>query len=415
MRALLFLLFTGKPYPSPPKQNANQNQETPEGWPRQPVFNPPGNVPGPPIQFGDPIKPADVTAGDGFVGNGLFEKDIFYYHNDHLGSTSYISTMNGQLSQHVEYIPFGEVLFEEHSSSISMPYLFNGKELDRETNLTYYGARYLDMKTSLWLNIDPLADYNPIMNDEHYIDGEHNGGVYNPGNNNPYIYCYQNPVKYIDPNGKQNIAGALIGAAVGGGIELGAQLLSGKSLDEVDFADVGIETLKGGLIGSGAGVMLLPYLDATASTAKAAIDLSKKDGLETVGNEKSLGEFAYDAGSDFIGGKIGDLGMKKVGQMAEGSVKKMIKAETKAVKEVVQAENKFIKATKGGTKWTSDAAKRATNRLNAANSSATLARKNTVRAQMVKGVINSPLGDAAKGASQSTITDNIKDFFGIGN
>ncbi|AEW85549.1 hypothetical protein V8245_00970 [Flavobacterium columnare] len=82
MRALLFLLFTGKPYPSPPKQNANQNQETPEGWPRQPVFNPPGNVPGPPIQFGDPIKPADVTAGDGFVGNGLFEKDIFYYHND---------------------------------------------------------------------------------------------------------------------------------------------------------------------------------------------------------------------------------------------------------------------------------------------------------------------------------------------
>ncbi|WP_423740188.1 RHS repeat domain-containing protein [Flavobacterium columnare] len=173
---------TGKPYPSPPKQNANQNQETPEGWPRQPVFNPPGNVPGPPIQFGDPIKPADVTAGDGFVGNGLFEKDIFYYHNDHLGSTSYISTMNGQLSQHVEYIAFGEVLFEEHSSSFSMPYLFNGKELDRETNLTYYGARYLDMKTSLWLNVDPLAEEFP--------------------NASSYVYCLNNPIKLIDPDGK---------------------------------------------------------------------------------------------------------------------------------------------------------------------------------------------------------------------
>ncbi|WP_229029197.1 hypothetical protein [Flavobacterium sp. SLB02] len=40
-------------------------------------------------------------------------------------------------------------MFEEHSSSFSSPYLFNGKELDRETNLSYYGARYFDMKTPL--------------------------------------------------------------------------------------------------------------------------------------------------------------------------------------------------------------------------------------------------------------------------
>ena len=66
----------------------------------------------------------------------------------------------------MEYIAFGEVLFEEHSSSFSSPYLFNGKELDRETNLSYYGARYLDMKTSLWLNVDPLATYNPIFEKE---------------------------------------------------------------------------------------------------------------------------------------------------------------------------------------------------------------------------------------------------------
>ncbi|MCW3161380.1 hypothetical protein [Chryseobacterium oryctis] len=34
-------------------------------------------------------------------------------------------------------------------------------------------------------------------------DGQHNGGVYFWGNLNPYIYTYQNPIKYIDPNGKQ--------------------------------------------------------------------------------------------------------------------------------------------------------------------------------------------------------------------
>jgi RHS repeat-associated protein len=103
----------------------------------------------------------------------------------------------------VEYIAFGEVLFEEHSSSFSSPYLFNGKELDRETNLSYYGARYYDAKSSLWLNVDPLATYNPIFEDEFYFDGDHNGGIYNPRNLNVYGYCYQNPIKLVDPNGKQ--------------------------------------------------------------------------------------------------------------------------------------------------------------------------------------------------------------------
>jgi RHS repeat-associated protein len=111
----------------------------------------------------------------------------------------------------VEYIAFGEVLFEEHSSSFSSPYLFNGKELDRETNLSYFGARYYDAKVSLWLNVDPLADYNPHMNSEHYIDGQHNGGVYNSFNQAVYSYCYQNPIKLIDPNGKQTLSPMLIG------------------------------------------------------------------------------------------------------------------------------------------------------------------------------------------------------------
>ncbi len=67
------------------------------------------------------------------------------------------------------------------------------------------------MKTSLWLNTDPLSGYNPIQETEHYIDGQHNGGIFNPMNLNTYTYTYQNPVIYVDPNGKQNISGYLIG------------------------------------------------------------------------------------------------------------------------------------------------------------------------------------------------------------
>ena len=181
-----------------------QNQEPPEGWPRPPKFNPPGDVPGPPVQFGEPIKPETAQGGFGFIPNGIREKNIFFYHPDHLGSSSYITGQDGKVSQHTEYIAFGEILFDEHNTEHTMPYLFNSKELDQETNLTYFGARYLDMKTSLWLNTDPLSGYNPTFEHEHYIDGQHNGGVFNPMNLNTYGYTYQNPILYIDPNGKQN-------------------------------------------------------------------------------------------------------------------------------------------------------------------------------------------------------------------
>lgn len=103
----------------------------------------------------------------------------------------------------MEYLVFGENLVDEYVNSNNSPFKYNGKELDEETGNYYYGARYYDPKFSILISVDPLAIYNSIMETEFYGDGEHNGGVYNSGNLNPYIYCYQNPIIYIDPNGKQ--------------------------------------------------------------------------------------------------------------------------------------------------------------------------------------------------------------------
>src|SRR5690606_13015623 len=124
----------------------------------------------------------------------------------HLGSTSYITNVLGEVSQHLEYFAFGETFVEEHRSSNNSPYKFNGKELDEDTGWYYYGARYYDPRISVWLSVDPLASYDPILNIEHYIDGQHNGGVFNAKNLNVYGYCYQAPINYFDPNGKQNFA-----------------------------------------------------------------------------------------------------------------------------------------------------------------------------------------------------------------
>jgi len=85
---------------------------------------------------------------------------------------------------------------------------FTRKELDAETGLYYYGARYLDPKTSRWLSGDPaLGEYLPVapVNDDarkrnQNLPGQ--GGVFNYVNLHAYHYAGNNPVKYTDPDGK---------------------------------------------------------------------------------------------------------------------------------------------------------------------------------------------------------------------
>ena len=63
---------------------------------------------------------------------------------------------------------------------------FTGKENDAETGYGYFGARYMDHELmTMWLSVDPQADKYP--------------------NISPYNYCMWNPIKMIDPNGKDTI------------------------------------------------------------------------------------------------------------------------------------------------------------------------------------------------------------------
>ena len=160
------------------------DHSVPEGWVQRPKFNDKGDVPGPPIQWQKPEDPDNAQPGYGYVpADTTNTEEIFFYHSDHLGSTSYITDAKANITQFDAYLPYGELLVDEHSSSEEMPYKFNGKEFDQETGLYYYGARYMNPKTSLWYGVDPLAEtYETI------------GG---------YVYCAGNPVKFVDPNGEK--------------------------------------------------------------------------------------------------------------------------------------------------------------------------------------------------------------------
>ena len=149
----------------------------------------------------------DTSGGETVVGvtetgtptvNGQSEF-IWYYHPDHLGSTGFVTDQNGELYEHVEYFPFGETWVQEHSNTQRTPYLYTGKELDEETGLYYYGARYYDPRTSVWASADP------ILGD--YIRGERGtGGVFNPLNLGLYAYAHLNTLRFVDPDGNESMS-----------------------------------------------------------------------------------------------------------------------------------------------------------------------------------------------------------------
>lgn len=169
------------------------DHSVPEGWVQRPKFNAKGDVPGPPIQWNKPEDPDNAQPGYGFVpADTTNVEDIFFYHSDHLGSTSYITDAKANITQFDAYLPYGELLVDEHSSSEDIPYKFNGKELDQETGLYYYGARYMNPVTSLWYGVDPMQEKSPFIS--------------------TYVYTFNNPVHFIDPNGKwgEDVNGNLI-------------------------------------------------------------------------------------------------------------------------------------------------------------------------------------------------------------
>ncbi len=160
------------------------NHDVPQGWIQTPHPNiTPGTNPSAPVSWNDPSTPDDPQAGYGYIPNDTTKEETFFYHSDYLGSTSYITDKHANITQYDAYLPYGELLVDEHSSSEDLPYKFNGKQFDEETGLYYYGARYLNPMASIWYGVDPLAEkYKSI---------------------GAYVYCSANPIRLIDSDGKK--------------------------------------------------------------------------------------------------------------------------------------------------------------------------------------------------------------------
>jgi len=109
------------------------------------------------------------------------EINQYFYHSDHLGSSSFITDATGNATQHLQYLSFGETWIDQQSGSFDSRYKFSAKELDDETQYSYFGARYYDSDLSVWLSVDPMSDARSWIS--------------------PYNYCQWNPVGRVDPSG----------------------------------------------------------------------------------------------------------------------------------------------------------------------------------------------------------------------
>ena len=239
------------------------NHDVPQGWIQTPRPNTtPNTNPGPPVSWNDPSNPDDPQAGYGYIPNDTTKEETFFYHSDHLGSTSYITDDHANITQYDVYLPYGELLVDEHSSSEDLPYKFNGKQFDEETGLYYYGARYLNPMASIWYGVDPLAEKYPAES--------------------VYTYTHNNPVKFIDPNGK--VAWIAVGAFAGGLINAGIAASQGKSAREIAGAALS-GAVSGALIASGAGFVATAAGGTVASLGETLIGkghINKRDIAESV-------------------------------------------------------------------------------------------------------------------------------------
>ena len=118
------------------------------------------------------------------VNGGYIESGVYYFYlTNHQSNNRVVANASGAAIQKTHYYPFGAA-FAENTGRDKQPYKYNGKELDEVhgLNLYDYGARHMEPALGRFTSVDPLAEkYYSVS---------------------PYAYCMNNPVKFIDPDGR---------------------------------------------------------------------------------------------------------------------------------------------------------------------------------------------------------------------
>jgi RHS repeat-associated protein len=128
---------------------------------------------------------------------------VEYYHLDALGTVRAMTNQAGAVVERHDYLPYGEEWCGTavcSSPTQRQPLRFTGKERDAETGLDYFGARYYGSKAGRFTTTDPVYTW-----EENLVD---------PQRWNRYAYARNNPLKFVDPDGRNPARALEIGRGV---------------------------------------------------------------------------------------------------------------------------------------------------------------------------------------------------------
>jgi len=123
-------------------------------------------------------------------GPALAARTTTYLHTDAAGSVVAMTNDAGAVIGRKDYAPFGEQI---HATPVAERTSYTGKQHDDIIGLTYFGARWFDPELARFTSVDPVS-----FVDQHTMSF------------NRYLYAFDNPYKFLDPDGQ---FGFLIAAA----------------------------------------------------------------------------------------------------------------------------------------------------------------------------------------------------------
>jgi RHS repeat-associated protein len=191
---------------------------------------------------------------------------VYYYHNDHLGTPQELIDREGNIVWQAEYDAFGKATVKVNSVENNLR--FPGQYFDAETGLHHNYMRDYDVESGRYIQADPWRMASSI---------------------NYYVYAGQNPLRFMDSTGEfffiPFIVAGLGRAVIGALGDIGIQLVMNRGRPQcIKWDVVAIAALEGVVNPFGFSNSISKWLKGTLAEARAA-KYSKKYGVKARNNQ----------------------------------------------------------------------------------------------------------------------------------
>ena len=216
--------------------------------------------------------------------------------SDHLNSSSVTTDADGDVTNLIDYLPFGAERVNIQNGEFESSYKFTNKERDEESNLDYFGARYYKAAIGRFTQVDPriMRAVADILADPQTLNG--------------YAYARNNPIMYIDPNGESPVEAGW--GMVVGFVQRAPQIVGSLVKGVYNYFFHPKQTIQNitnaviGLYNTVVSAYENPTMASQAIAAYAGMGYDEFMGMDDYGRGKVIGGFLADGAAIYYGGKF---------------------------------------------------------------------------------------------------------------